>query len=245
LTQDHEIAEMLKKMLVEKNQQGSNVMSGKTQDYDSLVLLELNKIENSSNTYKEELRALSKGIRKYFWNGNSKILYQYLHKLNGRMGILSEYIPTNVLWNLNTILDYLLYLANRREALGTLVTQENIDSVIDSIVIANAQTLIEKQWEDVLQSSDGMKTFMEVFDDIFENAVKMYPELFIRELDGSEYIYRMVKEKTVMRVDSSHGILLRIKIDGIHQVSRFYTSHIQRKIKRIMRISGVENMCAC
>lgn len=195
-----EIAEALREILDAKDNQGYNVKSGKNPNYKDLLLHELFRIEHFSKSYENELRVLSKNIRKYLWNYNnhrcSKVLYNILHRMNDCMELFSACISDDDFWNLNFIIDYFLTVVEYEDVLDVNISRKIVDKVIDELQVENAKKIIEKQWEDVLASKDGMKTFMEIFDDMFNEAVEKYPDLFVRKLDGTETLCRMVKEKS-------------------------------------------------
>ena len=73
--------------------------------------------------------------------------------------------------------------------------REVLNKIIDSIQIANAKVALEERWKNIRSSPDGDKAFIDIFQDIFENAITKYETDFICSLDETDILYRMVKEK--------------------------------------------------
>lgn len=46
------------------------------------------------------------------------------------------------------------------------------NKLIDDIQIESAKTFIEKQWEDIIVSKDGLKSFKEIFNDLYSKYIK-------------------------------------------------------------------------
>ena len=91
------------------------------------------------------------------------------------------------------VIDYVRHLYSKRLFIG--VTDEEIyDRIIDFIQIAGAKSIIDEKWSEVLKADDGSRTFIELFDDIFTNAIEKYEAEFIHSLVDTDVIYRMVTE---------------------------------------------------
>lgn len=189
---NREVSMLLIDMVKQKINQGYAVRVGQV-DYNLLVLKELNKIEHFSDKYSAELNCLSKCIRKYIWKENTKQLYPLICRLNIVSEIFSDIITADSYWNFDTIIYYVSYLYEHRYELK--VSDETVYSkIIDLIQTAGSKDLISKQWKDILSAEDGNKAFIDMFDDLFENAIGKYESDFIHSLEDSAVLYRMVKE---------------------------------------------------
>ena len=162
-------------------------------DYNALMLDELEQIENFSLNCKDELKCLSHCIRRYLWKNNTENLWKMIAGLNILTKGLADIFSPEVYWNQDTIIDYVKNLYSYRIIIG--VTDEEIyDKIIDSIQVAGAKSIIDEKWSEVLKSDDGSRTFIELFDDIFTNAIEKYEAEFIRSLADTDVLYRMVTE---------------------------------------------------
>lgn len=72
---------------------------------------------------------------------------------------------------------------------------EYYNELIDDIQIENARGIIEKQWENVLLAEDGLKSFKEIFDDIFQKCLRIHQDKFFCELEESDVICRLLNDK--------------------------------------------------
>ena len=107
--------------------------------------------------------------------------------------VLAEIFSPEEYWNQDTIIDYVKYLYSKRLFIG--VTDEEIyGRIIDSVQIAGAKSIIDEKWSEVLKADDGSRTFIELFDDIFTNAIEKYEAEFIHSLVDIDVLYRMVTE---------------------------------------------------
>ena len=107
--------------------------------------------------------------------------------------VLAEIFSPEEYWNQDTIIDYVKYLYSKRLFIG--VTDEEIyGRIIDSVQIAGAKSIIDEKWSEVLKSDDGSRTFIELFDDIFTNAIEKYEAEFICSLADTDVHYRLVTE---------------------------------------------------
>lgn len=189
-----EAARTLRSLLELKQNQGYAVRVG-TPDYRSLVLGELNRLEHFSSEYSIELQCLSTGIRNYLWNEhNTSVLYQILYVLNEVYEALSDIISPDVFWNIDIIFEYIEHLSVHARELR-VKDQAAFDRIIDKVIVSRNKPIIEKQWEDILAHEDGNKAFLEVFDDVFRNAIEKYETDFIHALEPTDVLCRMAKVK--------------------------------------------------
>lgn len=188
-----EVAMTLSQMVRQKQSQGYAVRSDKVPDYDALLLQELSRLENFSAEYVEELKCLSKCIRKFLWKDNAVSLYAMLNTLNEFSGIIAEIITPEVYWNLDTIMEYINHLSFHGNEFG-VADPLIFDEIRDRVQSAGAEPVVSKQWADILSADDGRKSFIDVFDDIFQNAIEKYEGDFIRSLNDEDVLCRMVEE---------------------------------------------------
>ena len=120
------------------------------------------------------------------------MLYATLHRLNQVYSLFDNILGNNIFWTLNTVIEYAIHLTRYQK---NIVTESEISDLIDNIQLVSAKKIIPKQWEDILKSDDTSKAFLDVFDDIFTNAIEKYPERLLVKLDENNILCRMVKEK--------------------------------------------------
>lgn len=192
-TQKAKLAEEIKSIINEQDMQGYNVLSNKQINTTHLLMNELTKLEKHSSKYSEELREISKFVRCKLWKkGNEIMLYATLHRLNQVYSLFDNILGNNIFWTLNTVIEYAIHLTRYQK---NIVTESEISDLIDNIQLVSAKKIIPKQWEDILKSDDTSKAFLDVFDDIFTNAIEKYPERLLVKLDENNILCRMVKEK--------------------------------------------------
>ena len=155
------------------------------------MLHELKRLENLSDEYSGALRLLSKRIRKDFWTDKTeKKLAIVLANLNDCYEVVAEYD-----FGLEYIIQYIKILAKYAVFIKPELKTEYYNELIDDIQIENARGIIEKQWENVLLAEDGLKSFKEIFDDIFQKCLRIHQDKFFCELEESDVICRVVNDK--------------------------------------------------
>lgn len=187
-----EVSRLLDSMCWQKAHQGDAVRVVPI-DYIALMQGELKQIENFSTSCKNELKSLSCGIRRYLWKNNTEKLWKLIAELNILTKVLADVYSPEEYWNQDTIIDYVKHLYNNGKDIG-VTDEESYDRIVDSIQIAGAKSIVDEKWSAVLTSDDGSRTFMELFDDIFTNAIEKYEAEFIRSLVNTDVLYRMVTE---------------------------------------------------
>lgn len=142
--------------------------------YELLILVELHKIERFSSQYEQELKCLSRCIRRYIWKEeNEDNLWCYLKIINIVFEESEKAAAIDDFWGLGRIITYTKCLC---ACCGELKTdkREVLNKIIDSIQIANAKVALEERWKNIRSSPDGDKAFIDIFQDIFENAITKY-----------------------------------------------------------------------
>ncbi len=185
----NEMVDILRRYLEFKNNQGYSVLQPEYKDdYNKLILYELTKLENLSEEYIEELSVLSKGIRKYLWYScDARLLYNTLFQLNEIYKLLFENIKS-----VDLILEYITHLSTHFTGNDKI---DVFEKMRDDVCLTNAKVIISKKWESILSSDNGSKSFLDLFDDIFTNAIMHNETAFYVELTETDVLCRMVKEK--------------------------------------------------
>lgn len=162
-------------------------------DYSFRMLEELEKIENLSNEYPEELRFLSQRIRNDFWNKNNEEgLAKLLKTINNVYSMVFRYIDY---FDLSCIIEYVKLLAKYCICLCPNLDADYYNQLIDDIQIENARVIIEKQWKNIMESQDGFRSFKEIFDDFFTQCMEVYKDKFFHELSDTDILCRVVNDK--------------------------------------------------
>lgn len=159
-------------------------------DYSSRILYELGRLENFCDRYKTELLFLSKRIRQDIWkDGNDSALARILQTLNDSLE--AEY-PDRSACTINTVLNYAHTLGKYNILINPKLDVEYYEKLIDGIELENAKVIIDKKWENINTSSDGSKTFLETFGEMFTRCIEQRKEEFFRPLRKTDILCRVV-----------------------------------------------------
>ena len=162
-------------------------------DYSYYMLRELQRLENLSDEYCEELRLLSKRIRKDFWTKNNEAtLSKLLNIINNTYETIFGYIDY---FELSCIIEYIKLLAKYCFMICPHLNADYYNQLIDDIQMENARVIIEKQWQDVASAEDGLKSFKEIFDDIFTKCLNNNKDKFFHKLNDTDVLCRVVNDK--------------------------------------------------
>lgn len=162
-------------------------------DYSIFMLDELQRLENLSEEYCNELRFLSKKIRGDFWNkDNEEKLAKLIKVINDTYEII---FGCGNYFDLSCIIEYVKLLAKYCFVICPDLSVEYYNKLIDDIQIENARGIIEKQWKDVTASEDGLKSFKEIFDDIFTKCLNGNRDKFFHKLNETDVLCRVVNDK--------------------------------------------------
>jgi len=142
------------------------------------VIEALARLEHLSKDYIVELKYLSKRIRMDIWDPatNSKELACWLNTINA--DVSSSY---NVEIDESFTLDAVIYYVDSRAKSSVYYCYKPYKyfaELADNIRLVNAEKQITQQWRDVHASEDGYKCFMEIFDDVFTQAIDIHKEKF-------------------------------------------------------------------
>lgn len=159
-------------------------------NYSDRVLFELERLENFSDKYKTELRFLSKRIRRDIWkDGNDFVLAGILKSLNDS---LEAKYPDRAACTVDTVLDYTHTLGKYNIFINPKLDAGYYDKLIDAILLENAKAIIDEKWKNINISSDGSRTFLETFGEVFTQSIELRKEEFFRPLRKSDILCRVV-----------------------------------------------------
>lgn len=160
-------------------------------NYKTKLIGELQVLENFSPEYTAELKLLSKRIRNDMWRAdNEEILLKILNKINFVYKVMCD---AKSCFDLSFIIEYIKIL----EKYGVLVCPdlkpEYYNNLIDDIQLEHARVIIEQQWIDITASEDGLKSFEQIFDDLFTNCIKLHKDKFFHPLKDTDVLCRVVQ----------------------------------------------------
>lgn len=193
-----QIGGLFAEFIKQKDAQGVHVLNDQAQvDYRAKLIQELFSLENANDEMHEELRALSKFIRMKLWRDpyNTKQLWTVFHHIFSAFQVIADIADIPVIFNVDTIIEFVSLLAKYKNSYDPDIEDLDFERIIDRILKINQERIIREQWDDVLGSSDGMKTFMQVFDDVFTNAIHKYEDKFICSMTNDNVLSRCVKER--------------------------------------------------
>ena len=160
-------------------------------DYSFLMLEELQKLEQLSDEYSGELRFLSKKIRNDLWNVDYNT--EKLAKIMNRTyEMIFGYIDY---FDLSCIIEYVKLLAKYCYIICPNLNADYYNQLIDDIQMESARIIIEEQWKDITASEDGLKSFKEIFDDIFTQCLNGNKDKFFHKLKDTDVLCRVVNDK--------------------------------------------------
>lgn len=156
------------------------------------MLIELQRLENLSQTYKSELRCISKTIRNTIWNDNNSLrLCKLLHVTNDVYEFVIKLID---FFDLSLIYEYINILQNFSWFIGISSEESCFDTLRSTVQMENSRKVIEKQWQDINASENGCKSFKEIFDDVFSNCIEKYRDKFFHSLTETDCLCRVVDD---------------------------------------------------
>lgn len=186
-----EISGLFSKVIQERDNQGYAVRTGKEPDYKSIMISELTKIENGNPEFSEELRAVSRFIRRKLWDNNDRELSITLHHINCVYQYIAKLIKEPLIFNFEFLVEYIRLLARSRIYYRCNIDVIKFEELIDKVILIRDRKVIKEQWDDVL--SGGMETFIRVFDDAFTTAFEAYPDSFFVSLTSDDTLSRCVR----------------------------------------------------
>lgn len=162
-------------------------------DYSILMLKELQQLEQLSADYKSELRLLSKKIRNDFWTDfNTKKLAKLLHTITSIYQRIFDIID---FFDISYIYEYVDLLAKYCIMICPHLNSEYYHKLREDIQLENSRVIIEEQWNDITSSEDGLKSFIEIFDDIFTHSIDTHKDKFFHKISNTDILCRVVNDK--------------------------------------------------
>lgn len=153
------------------------------------IILELDKLETFSPKYKNELRLLSKKIRKDLWGNNDVALLKLLLIANKAM---EKKYPDRRDCTFELLEDYIEAIKMLGISLVPKLPLDYYERLADEIQLENARIIIEERWNVINSSPDGGKTFIEIFDDVFTKCINKHQSVFYYSLKKTDILCRVV-----------------------------------------------------
>lgn len=156
-------------------------------------LLALNTLENLSIDYSYEMKYLSKRIRNDLWtNWNTRKLTYVITVINSVFSIISD-ITNREFNSLDLVLEYVRCLAIYPSYYNSRLSESYFENLITDIKNKNFERITEKQWEDITIASNGYKSFLSTFDDVFCHAINLHKSSFFHPLNNTDVLCRAVE----------------------------------------------------
>lgn len=164
-----------------------------SRNYDPLI--ELDKLEKLSLEYAFELEYLSKRIRNDIWiiDKNSQKLAFVLSKINMAFSYIDAIIGKDY-YTLDTVIEYIKCLSKYSFIYSPHINPNYFDELINDVQLKGAEHIVEQQWVNVFNSDNGYKSFIDIFDDIFTNAIDVHREQFFHEMNSNDILCRIVED---------------------------------------------------
>lgn len=176
--------------------EGCNVKSDSAGISDSQLLIEFERTENLHCEYKNEFTYIVNVMRNSVWDGsNTPAVYYPIQRLN-LLYMLFGIALKDQFWTLDAVIEYALILFNQFKKMGIPISADLVNKTVDQIQMIRSRASIEEGWKNILESDDGTKAFIDIFDDTFQNGILKYEKHFIKELSEADFYCRMVKTAT-------------------------------------------------
>lgn len=98
-------------------------------------------------------------------------------------------------FDLSCIIEYVKLLAKYCCMICPDLNADYYNQLIDDIQMENARIIIEEQWKDITASEDGLKSFKEIFDDVFTKCLNGNRDKFFHKLKDTDVLCRVVDDK--------------------------------------------------
>lgn len=164
------------------------------ENYNMLILDELQKLENLSSEYEPILMLISKRIRRDLWQSgnNDAILYKMLSECRKQLDIDYKYIGK---YTEDMFIDYIMSIKRYSVFLGVHIQPYYFEKFVSDVRLENARNIIEKQWDNIICAAENSdKAFIDIFDDVFSKCIEKYDDVFFHVLSDSDVLCRVVQE---------------------------------------------------
>lgn len=161
----------------------------------SRMLSELDFIEHFSNDRSLEFLFISNRIRKDLWNNkNTALLAHVLHCINSVYKLFLELLDDDVSSLIINPGEYVKLLEKYRFYYNSPQPPEYYIQFSDDLQLYSSALIIEEQWKNISSSGDGLKSFIEIFDDIFTQCMNLHKDKFFHPLSETDNLCRAVKD---------------------------------------------------
>ena len=151
-------------------------------------------LENFSIKRSKEFLFISKRIRKDIWNEtNTEILCYLIENINSIYSIFREILGDDVFSDLDMPGKYICLLAQYKTVYGSPQPSEYYLKFLDDLQLYSASLIIEEQWKNITSAEDGLKAFIEIFDDVFSNCIDIHKDKFFHSLAKTDVLCRAVE----------------------------------------------------
>ena len=164
------------------------------ENYNMLILDELQKLENLSSEYEPILMLISKRIRRDLWQSgnNDAMLYKMLSECRKQLDIDYKYIGK---YTEDMFIDYIMSIKQYSVFLGVHIQPYYFEKIISNVRLENSRNIIEKQWDNIICAAENSdKAFIDIFDDVFSKCIDQYDDVFFHTLSDSDVLCRVVPE---------------------------------------------------
>ena len=164
------------------------------ENYNMLILDELQKLENLSSEYEPVLMLISKRIRRDLWQSgnNDAILYKMLSECRKQFDIDYKYIGK---YTEDMFIDYIMSIKQYSVFLGVHIQPYYFEKFVSDVRLENSRNIIEKQWDNIIRAAENSdKAFIDIFDDVFSKCIDQYDDMFFHTLSDSDVLCRVVPE---------------------------------------------------
>ena len=164
------------------------------ENYNMLILDELQKLENLSSEYEPILMLISKRIRRDLWQSgnNDAILYKMLSECRKQFDIDYKYIGK---YTEDMFIDYIMSIKQYSVFLGVHIQPYYFEKFVSDVRLENSRNIIEKQWYKIICAAENSdKAFIDIFDDVFSKCIDQYDDVFFHTLSDSDVLCRVVPE---------------------------------------------------
>ncbi len=185
---------LFSKVIQEKEAQGFAIKVDSEPNYSDMLIFELGKLERGNIELKDEIEAVSQFIRRVLWKNNVKELSIVLGNINKVFQYFADVIKKPLIFNFEFLIEYIRILAEYRSNYHCDIDVTIFEELVDRVILIRDGKVINSQWNNVL--SEGMETFIKVFDDAFNTAFEAYPDAFFVTLKPDDVLSRCVLESS-------------------------------------------------
>lgn len=104
-----------------------------------------------------------------------------------------EILGEDIFSDLNMPGEYIRLLEQYKTFYGSPHSSDFYLQFLDDLQLYSASQIIEDQWQHITSSDDGLKTFIEIFDDVFSQCIDVHKDKFFHPLSETDVLCRAVK----------------------------------------------------